>query len=1296
MSFDVTSAESSARPATLAGQTGGRRAALLRPVLLALGAVTIFLAVVLIAFELAAARAPEYRAALEELIRHETGLEVSFSELSLGWGWHGPEAAFQQVVLGEPGGGTLLRAPRLSIALDLWRTARSGRLEAGRITLESADVDLTGGTRALTAMAAKPALPRGSIGGATARAAGQSVATTQSPEGQWSAGARILSHWRGGLIEIDRGSVRGLLPGAASLLAVRYALLRRVGADWNADARVLLPESLGASARIELQMSGDLELPGSVSGAVRLEGERLQLGGWRTLAPSAAQRYLPQAGSGNFVLRLSFAAGRLLAASGTIHAERLEWAAVAPFVTTLALNRLRGAWQLARRDGEWHIAVSRLETDTGGGASPPAALAADIAADGAHARGYARNVPLAALALLARGFVPAPIFGELALDGVARELRFDFNAQRPVGTRLMTRAELSELALGTSAHDVRLEGLGGRVSGTESHLEATLGSQAAQLVVRDSPLERLEGVEVSARLALDLSGNGGWRLDSEDLLLRHAGAELRARGSVGTVVPGAVPHVSAHIVVKDADLAMLAPLLAPQTLSALGPVATRLRGGRIESAELNWRRAPAGGLLWDGPPGVFTGVVALHAVSLGGDELWPATEGIDARVLWRGARVHAVIDRARSGSFQLSDGRVDWDARTARAFHFAARLAGNAGEAIDWLGAHPQLAAWSKAAASLDLRGDTVIDVDLAVPAGLSSTENSRARRVRIAATLDGARLGVLPGLPPIESLHGSLAASDGHLQRSTFSGQWLGGPVSLAVGEHSERGVGVLTISGHGSIGAREAVQAAGGDAEEARLAGSGEWSALLAFFPDPQEPLARWRLHADSGLIGVTSRLPEPFAKSPGAPLALHVELQGGSESGQLRVSLGDRMQAAAALVRSGERWRIERGAVRFAASAPALPADPVLRLDGRLRQLDLAACLGLWRAAGRDAALPRLRARLSVEQLLVGERRYADVDVAGGLTDGGGVIQLHSAELLAGARWPAMITRQHPAEVHVASFEIGRSDDLALVAGLATVLTPAAEVSIDELRWQGHSLGRFAAALAADGGTFDVSELQVAGAAGDARAHAHCTTTLCRARFSLVSADAAASLTAFGLRPEVSAADARLEGEVQWAPRAALPLATLAGHLHMELSSGLVHADVGSVAAGTPFALLSVPALLASAPAGAEAPRPLGFARLTGDFEVRDGQATTQGLHFDGDAEILVRGRVGLSSGDYDEQAWILSGEERLPAPLRRLSPTPGVAALWLSLREWLGGANVDRSRAALRLQGTWSDPVVTPAE
>jgi len=137
--------------------------------------------------------------------------------------------------------------------------------------------------------------------------------------------------------------------------------------------------------------------------------------------------------------------------------------------------------------------------------------------------------------------------------------------------------------------------------------------------------------------------------------------------------------------------------------------------------------------------------------------------------------------------------------------------------------------------------------------------------------------------------------------------------------------------------------------------------------------------------------------------------------------------------------------------------------------------------------------------------------------------------------------------------------------------------------------------------------------------------------------------------------------------------------------------------------PFALLAVPALVSAldAPGAAgtsltKEQKPLHFDHLEADFDLQDGQATTSDLHFDGDAEILMRGRIGIVSRDYDQQVWLLRGEERLPAAVRRFGATPRVAAAWLSLRDlFSGGGGQDRSRAVLRLQGSWDDPMVVTA-
>ena len=1261
--------------------TAGSRAARLRPAWVACASLLILLAAAAVAYEAAAARVPEHRAALEQLIRHETGLDVRFSELSLRWGWYGPEAVFHGVELSESG-GVLLRAPLLRAGLDLWHMVRSGHLEAGRITLENPTVDLTAG---VPGDAGAPAHTR-------ARAAGE--------------GARILARWRGGLIEIDGGSLRSALPGTAApvTLSIRYARLRRLGAAWSADALVRLPDALGSGARLALRMRGDPANPQSVSGTLSFAGRRLELAGWRALlADRHAARYLPQAGSADLELNATVVQGQLQKADGTLRSVALEWRAPANAAAdVLKLERLRGNWRLVRQGTGWHLGVDALELAapvTAGLASTavtasPSTLSMDVTADGTYARGRAQHAPLAVLAALSRWNAPALPVSGLNVLGEARELTFEWSAQRAEGERLAASADLRDLTLASASGEVALSGLSGHVAQAGESLSADLQARAAQLSVTHGEPAALDRLAVTAHLRA-MAADGAWQLTTDHLEMHRDGLSVVASGAIGADAPAAPRFLDAHLAVRDADLAVIANLLGPRAVAALGRVASHLTGGRIESADFAWH-GPLDDALRPSPAARFTGSLALREAALDASDSWPEVQDIDARIDWQGPHMHAAIAHARSGSFQLTDASADWDAGGARAAHIAARLGGNAQEALEWLRAHPQAAAWAAGLAEVDLRGDTRLGVDVTVPPADEGARTARSEHVRVAALLDGGELRAVSGLPPIAALHGMLTFGGGHLQHSTLAGQWLGGPVSLGVGEQREHDNRVLAISARGMLSARQAVQAAGGSAADAQLAGSAEWSALLTVMPTSDRGRAHWQLRADSALVGVASALPEPLGKPASSALPLHLELQAGSDAGVLQLSLGERVRAVAAVTRSGESWRIERGAVRLAATTPALPAAAMMLLDGRVSRLDVAAYLALWRKAGSDAALPALRARLAAEQLLAGARTYAQASVTADVARGGGTLQVQSEGLSGTARWSAVIDNEHPAAVHVRRFDIGQPPDGALAAGLAAALAPNLQLSVDELRWQGRALGSFSAMLAAQGATLEARELHLSGVSGDTRASAHCEPQRCTVNFSLDSADAAATLAAFGMRPEMSARRALLEGELRWSPQAAVPLATLGGHLHMQLDDGAtIAADSGS---GAPFALLSVPALLAgmSAEAADEGHSGLRFARLAADYELRDGEAQTSDLHFDGDAEIMVRGRVGLAAGDYDEQAWILRGEERLPAAVRRLGPTPKVAAIWLSLRELFTGTATDRAAAALRLRGSWSDPTVTAVE
>src|SRR5215471_73097 len=120
------------------------RTRLMRTAILTAAAILAITGTLIVAYELALARVPEHRAALERLIRAQTGLDVRFNELGLRWGWYGPEAVFRHVELDEPGTSeALLRAPELVVGFDAWRTLRSGHPEAGRIELIAPEIDFS-------------------------------------------------------------------------------------------------------------------------------------------------------------------------------------------------------------------------------------------------------------------------------------------------------------------------------------------------------------------------------------------------------------------------------------------------------------------------------------------------------------------------------------------------------------------------------------------------------------------------------------------------------------------------------------------------------------------------------------------------------------------------------------------------------------------------------------------------------------------------------------------------------------------------------------------------------------------------------------------------------------------------------------------------------------------------------------------------------------------------------------------------------------------------------------------------
>ncbi|HEX4618697.1 MAG TPA: AsmA-like C-terminal region-containing protein, partial [Steroidobacteraceae bacterium] len=381
----------------------------------------------------------------------------------------------------------------------------------------------------------------------------------------------------------------------------------------------------------------------------------------------------------------------------------------------------------------------------------------------------------------------------------------------------------------------------------------------------------------------------------------------------------------------------------------------------------------------------------------------------------------------------------------------------------------------------------------------------------------------------------------------------------------------------------------------------------------------------------------------------------------------------------------WQIERGAVNFGAGAPAMPATPVMLIEGSMSRLDLAGYLLLWRQLARSPAWPALHVELTAGELLAADRSIAEVHVSADAGLASSQLRLESADLDARVRWPAVVDPAHPVSAHLERLDLAQFGGGGAAAALISALGSDSQLSVSDLGWRGRSLGSLEATLAARAGALEVNDLHVSGPGGEVRGTLKCRDGACRASLGLASHDAAATLTRLGFRADLSAAHAAASAALEWPTDGTPMLASARGQIHVELEDGLTRGATPGDAA--PLGLLAIPGLVA----GMGLPQ-LPFTRLAADFTVKDGQAVTSDLHLDGDTEILMRGRIGLLARDYEAQVWVMKGEERLPGALRRLGPGPRVAALWLSLRELFAGAA--QPRAALRLHGTWDDPMVSP--
>jgi uncharacterized protein YhdP len=774
---------------------------------------------------------------------------------------------------------------------------------------------------------------------------------------------------------------------------------------------------------------------------------------------------------------------------------------------------------------------------------------------------------------------------------------------------------------------------------------------AARLQLAADPEHPLETLDLVSRVLVTRAG-AGWRVSIPRFEFKDQSVEGEMTGTLLAETPDGEPLLNLRGTVAHADIAKLQARFADEVARVFGSAGLHVSAGRIENGGFEFQ-----GRLDAMDSARFVGSFNVHDARVPSDGTWPVSEAIDANVAWNGPRISITVNEGRSGDFDLESVDAQWDAAGTQPARLTGRAHGRLESALALMRSNPDLQRQAPHLQELAARGDALFDFDVSIPNATSPEPRESPRMSgRITTVLEGVQFQLAPDLPPVEALRGAVTYDSGRLQRSTLSATWLGGPLTLRIAERRDRRGSAIAVQAQGFVEARKLV-ALSQIRPLADVSGETAWSGDFAYSPPNGATPARWVGRADSALIGVTSELPAPLAKAASAPLPLHIEISGTGDRSELRANLADRLRAAVALdIVNREDWRIDRAAIRLGAGVVTLPDENVIRVRGHVRRINAPGYVVAWQKLHKAAPETHADVDISSDELAFGQRIYDDARV----------------QVAASATNPGASTLR----LEAPSF--------GLLTG--TLLREAKAVVLSDLHLKMQALAGTGALRCAD------------------------EFTTCRVEFALDSTDVAASLGDLGFRPDLSAARGALSGEIVWQPRRDTPwLESATGTLSMRFEDGVARRPVVAEpdsSPGRPLALLTVPALLngisrhagESAPpssaldAGADSGE-VKFRRFDGHFQLNDGQATTSDLHFDGDVEILVRGRTGLIAGDYDHEAWVLRGEERLPQSMRRLASAPRVAAAWLTLRELIGGDSTSRSRIVLRLHGPWNEPVVT---
>ncbi|HEX5048405.1 MAG TPA: YhdP family protein [Gammaproteobacteria bacterium] len=850
-----------------------------------------------------------------------------------------------------------------------------------------------------------------------------------------------------------------------------------------------------------------------------------------------------------------------------------------------------------------------------------------------------------------------------------------------------------------------IEGLPG-VRGATGVLRADSRSGRVELKTTDAGFEwpamfraPFEVSELSG-LVVWRQGQDALRIVSDDLVLATADASTRSNLELTVPADGSSPRLDLASTVSGFDLTaarkyLPAPKMPPVVVEWLDGA---LAGGRARSASVSFV-GPLAAFPFDGHEGEFRAKVDLDRGVLAYVSDWPRAEDLDGTVEFVNASFTAQ-DSGRALGNRAANVRVAIpDLRDAVL-----------GLTIDTIGPLDQVLAY--------LRGAPLIAQELgsdferlSAPNGTGEAHVSLSLPLkdRDSYKLD-ASLGMIDGElafrgfgPHATEINGKLTLEDGVLRGEGIQAIFLDGPITARVDPPGVEGYRTrIALEGEVTI---DAVADAFDLPFADRLAGQTRWQGALLIPAVGGDERMPPRITVDSNLSGVALRFPAPFAKAPGEPTNLQVDLTfpatGGLDmQGYLGASRRFALQFDEDAGAEG-KFEFRRAALRFGGVLPELRVDRGVTVDGSVPELPVDDWLALADGNGGGGGFGTTFAggSLDVAGLTAFGQELGRTKVSARRRTDDWQVDLDSDPVAGTLLIPVDLDRDPQVVAVMRRLYLSAGDGTPAARHLDPRQLPGLQLHADEFAVGQRLLGRLDAEILSDPlglrlASFESSSesFSAQGSGGWFVGADGSETT--RFAVSVSSTDLAKTFAALGFDPIIEGKSAEVTASVYWpgAPNADW-MQHVGGDVALKAEKGsLIDVAPG---AGRVVGLLSLSTL----------PRRLAldfrdvfnrglvFDEITADFVLVDGNAYTDNLKLTGPvAEVGAIGRTGLRDKDYRQQFVVTAEPGKVLPTVGALLGGPGVAAALLIFTRIFKKPLAGIGRASYCVTGSWAEPMV----